>query len=176
MTEKKSPNVGDFSKVIQIDEVKSEGTTFELTAAPSQCNEIAVRLGVLSVDAATGLLTIKHQSGAIEITGELKASLKRECVVSLEPMEETVTDKFTIRFYADEQDLIEADEIDDDCYTELLDGDSIHLGEVLIQQISLAMNPHPRKTESGELVSRYGREDLPSPFAALKQFSTERDD
>jgi hypothetical protein len=52
---------------------------------------------------------------------------------------------------------------------EIHTGDHFDLGEFLVQQLSLAMDPFPRKPGAESLVETYGRGADISPFAALRE-------
>ncbi|MBO6782981.1 MAG: hypothetical protein JJ899_06875, partial [Alphaproteobacteria bacterium] len=69
---------------------------------------IAARLGILSVDALEAdLHAVRETSGDIAVYGSLSARVNQACVVSLEPVSETVEAKISQRFsarFADEEE------------------------------------------------------------------------
>jgi len=126
------------------------------------------------------------QAGAT-ISGSIQASLVRECVASLEEMDEKVTFDFEITFdrtAPDVSDLSEEALADLGLEKSLellegpepLEGDLIDIGELMVQQLSLAMDPFPRKEGAQSLSELYGTVEETSPFAILKRAITGDDD
>ena len=66
--------------------------------------------------------------------------------------------------------FIELDDEGDneDEWREPLEGDEIDLGELLVQHLSLALDPYPRLEGAESLLPEYRTATLSSPFAALK--------
>ncbi|MGD9801132.1 MAG: hypothetical protein AB7V02_11105, partial [Parvularculaceae bacterium] len=57
---------------------------------------------------------------------------------------------------------------DETAWREPLDGDEIDLGELLVQHLSLALDPYPRKDGAESLLETYRNAATASPFAGLK--------
>ena len=137
-------------------------TVFWLAAIPA----------VLSLR-CTFRLTLES-GGVVLAEGALEARLVRDCVVSLEPFETAVAERFRLRFVPAEL-LAEADEdalLDPDADDEIpYDGAAIDLGEAAAEQLALAMDPYPRRP--GAALPDEASEAAESPFAALSRLRRE---
>lgn len=158
---------GSFSKLIELSRLKGPETV-DLTAPVSSRAAIAARLGVPSVDALSGVITITPTAEGAFIEGAIDAVLGRQCVVTLEPIEERIAERFSIRF-ARGSELEPEIELDlDEDWTEPLTGDMLDVADILVQQIALAMDPYPRKPGAEAPASLRPSAEEVSPFAALK--------
>ncbi|MEO0400011.1 MAG: YceD family protein [Pseudomonadota bacterium] len=136
----------DFKATLQVD---AGPLRFSLNATPEQQADAASRLDVVAVTALAGegVIKVKGAKGAVReaiIEGVASAALTRRCVASLEPMDEDVETPFKVRLVeaVDEEDSHSDDDVD------LLDGDAVDVGDLLIQQVALAMQPYPRKADA----------------------------
>ncbi len=169
MTIKNSENQHGFSLIIALEDATPEGRDARLEADEAARSLIAERLGVPSVRSLAGELHIRLIADGIAISGTLDAALVRECVVSLEPMDEIIRETIEIKFSPDAELAADAVEIDVDAdAVELLPPGGIDLGEILIQQLALAMNPYPRKEGAASLVKNYASSPEAAPFSALR--------
>jgi uncharacterized metal-binding protein YceD (DUF177 family) len=119
-------------------------------------------------------MEVRATKTVIYVEGSLSASLTRECVASLELMDEQVTEMFELEFSR----VASADAVDpfDIEAPEVIEGDKLDLGELLVQQLSLAMAPFPRKPDTPSLAEAYAPPEKVSPFAALKGALGKSDD
>ncbi len=164
-----SQQSSEFSQVIALDELPKDGRRFELEASEAERDAVANRLGVLSVDGLKGEVRITANKKRFDVSGSVTARLKRECVASLEEMEEAIDEAFEIAFLREASPSTEEEEISLET-PEVYDAAEIDLGDLLVQQVSLAMDPFPRKPGVTSLAADYGVADDPSPFAqALAQ-------
>ena len=154
----------DFSHVIALDELPKGGRRFDLEASEAERNAVANRLGVLAVDALKGDVRIAATKKRFDVSGRVSARLKRECVASLEEMEEAVDEVFEIAFLRQAKASSEHEEISIEA-PEFYDGSEFDVGDLLVQQVSLAMDPFPRKPGVKSLALEFGAGDDPSPFA-----------
>ena len=96
----------------------------------------------------------------------------QECVVSLEPVADTISAPFEQRYTTKPQEtavdlVIGPDESEP---PEAVTGDSIDLGELVAQFLSLSINPYPRAPDA-DLDKALGDGELAAdgPFAVLAQ-------
>lgn len=170
----KTSNISAFSEIIPLDAVIPDGWRGEVEAGPAARESVAQRLSVPEVLHLRGSFELSPVSNGVRVAGRIDAALSRQCVVSLETMTETVDEHFEITFLksADAREEIDAGgavEIDpDEDAPEPLAGESLDLAEILIQQLSLAMVPYPRKP--GARLPEAARDEplRASPFAVLK--------
>ncbi len=166
MTDK--PNY-EFSHEVDLTKISKDGRDYRLGADASACKRIAERLGVPSVEALSGEIHIAVTRKAIFTRGSVQGRLTRACVVSLEEMSEIVDDTFEIEFVRCADDApTEEDSAENWHQPEAHHGTVFDIGELLVQQFSLALDPFPRKPGAVSLAQTYGTEALSSPFSVLQ--------
>lgn len=154
----------EFSIEVDLDALPRGGETFHLLADADERAAIAKRLGALAVDRLEGDVRVVATPAAIVVEGRIDATLRRECIASLEAFEETVDEPFEIEFVR----TAPSQESDDAWNApEVHEGRFFDVGELIVQQLSLAMNPFPRKPDAPSLADEYGRAPESAPFSAL---------
>ena len=123
-------------------------------AAAGAREALARRFGILAIDALQAEVTLRRLTdGDIAATAHLAARLSQACVVTLEPVAETVDVTVAGRFseQAPEaahapggESVVTIDPDDETDEPEPIRGGMLDLGEWLAQQLSLAMDPYPR--------------------------------
>lgn len=116
---------------------------FHIVATAEECAAIAKRLGLSGLASLEADILLKRgRGGVVHATGELKARLTQNCVVTLEDFEselvEPLEDSFT------DEDPANFDMDDFDAPGEIVNG-KIDAGELIVQTLSLALDPNPRK-------------------------------
>jgi hypothetical protein len=155
-----------LSKSVELAALPPQGAEFTIEADAAARAAVAARLGVPALEHLSGAFRLTPISDGVEIRFLLEARAARECVVSLEPMTEEIREHFALRL--ERARGSRAVDADDEWAHEPLEGDSIDLGELLIQHLSLALDPHPRKPGARGLLQDY-RDAASSPFANLKR-------
>ncbi len=168
----------DFS--LDLSELEREPKTFDLQATDSQRAAIAERFGLLALASLSGSVSV-HDGGAetgVMVRGTIKASLTQRCIASLEPVDELLDTKFELMLVDPEM----ADRMDEEgvyldenaAEYDALEGDSIPLGEILAQTLSISMNPYPRaegaevtSPKKGGVTINEPALERPNPFAVL---------
>jgi uncharacterized metal-binding protein YceD (DUF177 family) len=170
----------EFSRLISADAVQGRGREQRIEATPAERAAIARRLDLVALDRleATVRLTPVRGGQMVRATGELAADVVQTCVVTLDPVPATVTDRFSALFapasqVPDEDHEIELDMAEEDS-PEPMEGGRIDIGELVTQHLSLALDPYPRRPDAEFEASAEGpEEDEPapklSPFAALER-------
>ncbi len=159
----------EWSRVVALDELPEEGLRVRLEAGPTERERIARRLGVEAALRIAGEIAVQPLADGARVEGTLDAALARTCVASLEPMRETLSESFALtlsrnaRLEKHGEDFVFADED-----VEILDGDAVDLGELLVQQTAMAMAAHPRNPDAKSLAEGFGDGGSTSPFAVLK--------
>lgn len=166
-----------FSLTVSVNDLPPTGRHLTIEADAASREQIARRLEIPAVEHLAGAFDVTPREGGLTVKGELKAHLTRQCVASLESVEETVAEPFEIRFSREAAQ--EGGEIAVDPETEApepLESDVLDLAEILIQQLALAMTLYPRKEGAPPLAEAYGEERAISPFEALRDaFTGKRD-
>jgi uncharacterized metal-binding protein YceD (DUF177 family) len=157
-----------FAEKVVVEHIPPEGRHIEIDASAQELEAIAKRLGVPAINRLSGVFDLRKTARGVNLEGRLDARLTRECVASLEIFDEHVADAFTIVFQRDVASAPGAEiEISEDS-PEPLEGEVIDLVEILIQQLSLAMDPYPRKPGAASLAENYALPEPDSPFRGLK--------
>lgn len=167
MAEQNDP---EWAFVVDLASLPRGGRDLSLEADEETRARIARRLQIPAVNRLASTLRVSASLGEIQVTGQVRAELVRECVASLEEITETVDEVFEIEFLRQPPDLPEAPDEDDEDWLnapEVHEDPTIDAAELVIQQLSLAMDPFPRKPGARSLAEEYGREEEPSPFAEL---------
>ena len=157
----------------------SRDNAFDLEPDADARNRIAGRLELLELPRMrfTGAI---RASGADEwaLNGTLSATVVQPCVVTLEPVQSEISEEVALIFSphvtAPEEDEIE---MGDDTIEPL--GQSIDLGAIAIEALSLALPTHPRAA-GAELPDTATDDDdsedeRPKPFAGLAEMMKKND-
>jgi uncharacterized metal-binding protein YceD (DUF177 family) len=101
---------------------------------------------LLHLTALTGTGLVRPAAGGRwTLEGRISAEVVQACVVSLEPVHSTVADSFEIAFAPMDEDETAEIDLTADPDTEPLPSDGkLDVGEIVAQQLSLALDPFPR--------------------------------
>lgn len=183
----------ELSRIVIADKVTTGGGHEVVTASAAECAALADRFDLISVANLKAKLRLRRiRSEFIKVTGELEADVVQRCVVTLEPVPAHVKEEFSALYAPDH--LIPKEEEDegsdqmqylggDEDFPEPMPGGRIDLGELVAQNLSLALDPYPRKdgVEFTPILEDVGpdtlslTEDAPpepprqNPFAALSR-------
>lgn len=162
----------EFSRPLQLRAIEADGMHRAIEATAAERAGLARRFGLLGIEELRADLTIRRlrERGVIAVQGEFSARVVQECVVTLDPIEsrieQAVDERLTPVESAEERIILAAEEED---FEEPVQGDTLDLGEIVAQCLSLALDPYPRK--EGAALDLQDREGDPSkhdgPFAAL---------
>lgn len=187
----------EWSHFIETAEINYKLTKVEVSPAQELYPALCKRLDIHAIENFTVLFELKRNSVSkvIQIKGKIKASLDQKCVVSMESVPEHVEDEFE-SWYAEPNQAVsfakakrerlsekEREELPmleehDDPET-VIDG-KIDLGELAVQNLSLALNPYPRCENATYESNVPPMGDEPegvydNPFSALKNWKTDQE-
>lgn len=163
----------EFSRIVELAEPGAGGTPFRVTAEAPERVAVARRLGLLALAelAASGI--VESAGGAVRVRGTLHARVTQECVVTLKPVGSRVEVPFERLFVrAGERGgpvVVDPDEPD----REPLPSEGLDVGELVVEELSLSLDPYPRAPDADAFLARFGRageeagEERPNPFAVL---------
>ncbi len=164
-----------WSNPISIDDVPERGLHVDLVADEATRAEIARITGLRDLPRLTASFDIVREGAdALRIAGEVSATVGQNCVVTLEPIENEVSEGIDLLFTSrargsigDSEGKITLD-FDDPDSTEPMPEGVVDLGAVATEFLLLGIDPYPRK-EGAEFEPPKTPED-PSkhPFAALE--------
>ena len=144
------------------------------TATQVELAALTAALEVLSCDQLTSDFVIRGIGGGrFRLAGTLSAQLTQSCVVTLEPIQQTVEGSFDVEFSPvgnlpesteDEIEALGAAEI------EPIEHGRIDAGRIVFETLSAAVNPYPRKSGAAFETDAddSGAAGQGGPFAALK--------
>ncbi|OUJ16118.1 DUF177 domain-containing protein [Acetobacter sp. DsW_063] len=177
----------EFSRPILVRSLRSSqsGAPREVSIEANEIerNAMARRLGLPAIASFSCRYRLNAEArGRVLAEATLTTRLTQICVVTLEPFEDALVERFAVRFVPEtdmrEDDLSDVDSIDETPYA----GDNIDIGEAATEQLGLILDPYPRRPgveipaewrgdEGGAGNSDERENDGPTrrPFAALEQ-------
>ncbi len=167
----------EFSRTLKVDSVSSSGRDWSVTAKPEECQALAERFSLPALHSLTAKGQVwRLADGSVRLEGVLTASLDQICVVTLEQFTSTITAEVEGFFSPHASDPVEGELVfgpDDECADPIING-RIEIGEVIAEDLSLALDPFPRR--EGAVFTPQNQppdaeDTVPekvNPFAALK--------
>ena len=137
-----------FVRHVAVSKVGELGLTITVTAKPGDLAPIAAYLELESLQALRAEMQLtRWRNRGIVVSGRLIADVTQTCVVTLEPIAPHIESDFERRFLPDSDGKtpreIVVDPEGEDPAEPL--GREIDLGEILVEELSLALDPYPRK-------------------------------
>ena len=168
----------EFSRPFAIEDIEAKGASVDLVADAEERRRLAERFGLLSLDRLVAHLEVTRGASGIPIRvrGRLRASVVQSCVVSLDPVaseiDEPVEAEYAPASTEGPEEMVHIDQPDP---PEPLDGDTLELGELVAQHLSVALDPYPRKqgAEPPEWAKPTDSEG-DNPFSALASLRKKR--
>lgn len=163
----------ELSRLVDLHELrKNDMITMDLRATEAECAALAKRFGILDVHDLDAHITLMRgaRPDLFKIEGELSAIVVQECCVTLAPVEERVSESYSELLTTSPQMLGSEEDLDSDKPVELIQGDSIDIGEVVAQWLALALNPYPRSdAPTFEYIeAANASKDMQTPFKVLE--------
>jgi uncharacterized metal-binding protein YceD (DUF177 family) len=164
----------ELTHTLRTGTITAAATTQTVTADERSRAALAVRLGIPAILALTGDYSLaRGHGGTIDAQLHLKARVRLTCVVSLEPFEMKLAETERLRFVpqtghgAPEVEALDPETLEGPDEIEF-DGETIDLGEVLAEQLALALPASPR--QPGAALPPAASDETAHPFAALLAF------
>ena len=167
----------DIACVVDVRKITAQPTYIHMTATKEQCQALAEHFEIIAVDDLNADVKLLKKEDIIELTGTLKAHVKQECVVTLEPMENEVVGEFDMLFSTTKQPIVNESVLDIDVTEEpieFLPRPQIYFKDIIFEQFGLNLDYFPRKTDE-LFVYREDSEPIEkeNPFAVLKHLTKE---
>ena len=153
----------------------SRGPVTRRIAAPQPIRDaIARQLAVDGLDKLEAQVEAAPWLDGARLRGRLDAVVRQTCGVTLEPLETVIEASFDLKLLpagspnapSEPDEAVLDPEAEDP--PELVEDETIDLGAVVVEQLSLEIDPFPRKP--GAVFDTGPVDEPPSPFAALKDF------
>jgi uncharacterized metal-binding protein YceD (DUF177 family) len=134
----------EFSRHQILTDPPQAGVEDRLEASTAECAALAERFGIEALKHFSARFTRKpYPGGGLLISGRLKAEPVQLCIVSLEPVTERLDKPFTLVVLPHDGALSEDPDGPDEIQADATG--HFDLGEALAEELSLSLNPYPRK-------------------------------
>ncbi len=162
----------NWRQPVTISDLPPQGKEYELVPDPAARAELAERAGVLAVPKLIAKLNVRPQGKAgAEVEGLLQATVRQNCVVTLEPFDNYIEERLLLLFEPEEaiaaRGPVSEEIVGEDPPEPIIDGE-IDLAALVAEFLILSVDPYPRKpgAEFKVPTEEDGGKEA-SPFAAL---------
>jgi len=171
-------NISEFSRPIALDRIGLKEKSYDITADEKERAALAERLGIPAVNSfdATIRLRLTGGGGLVRLSGHIKAELTQICVVTLEPITNTIDEPVEALFVPEAELEAVTRALDKEAEATgevadppepIVDG-QIDLGKLAADALFLAIDPYPRKPDAAFAPPAVEEDPDAHPFAALK--------
>lgn len=171
--------VPTFSRPVEISTIGAGELVKKIEASEKERLEIVAALGLVGVSELIAELALsRDDNGVIHLAGRVGAEIVQNCVVSLDPVDQTINEEISLTFIqegtrsssATKAEEIAVDPMLDDP-PELVSGPILDLGPIVLEHFILAIDPYPRVpgVAAPANPAEDGGETSDSPFAVLEK-------
>ena len=157
-------------QTIDVKTIPVKGITFNLTATEDECRALADRFDLPAVYSFVLSGEVKGND-ILRYEGRFEAKVIRECVVSLDEFEQTVSGEFKELFSENGTDFSAETnfdiDMDDEETVDLIKNGRLEIGEIAAQQFGLNLDPFPKK-QAGIFEYKEAVAEKVNPFEVLK--------
>lgn len=167
-----------LSLEFQAADIPRAGVEGRLVADAAQRTAIADALDLLSLDALSFDYRLRRGGGnRFRLNGRLEAVVTQECVVTLEPLKNSLSEEVEIEFWPPgdierlERAEPSADAVIDLDGPEPLEDEAIDIGRIVYETLAAAIDLYPRKPGASfdmESAPAGAEEAAESPFSVLR--------
>lgn len=170
--------------------ITGSGKVLKIVATKTELLLISPLLGVDKVKSLTANIDITPWGGnGFSISADVNVSLVQTCVVTLDPLHSDINMTFVRHFVPQENsrnvapDIVDGEMILDpleDDLPDVLEGNSLNLWEVILEELNLEIDPYPRTPDFMDdvkqpLETEAGDQQMHRPFESLdKLISTKK--
>jgi uncharacterized metal-binding protein YceD (DUF177 family) len=175
----------EFSRPFSVTGLGEGEVVERIEANEAERAALARRLGLLSLDRLAAVLRIsrRHDGPVVAVAGHFEAEVTQACVVTLAPLRRQLAQDF-LSLYSlepagvEETGPVEVDATADDP-PEPLGPEGLDLGESVVQQLAVALDPYPRADDATLEALDWGGGDeveaaRESPFKGLETLTRGR--
>lgn len=167
----------EFMRPFALDALRDKVVRQRIEAEAPERIALATRFGILGIGRLAAELKVQRiRAGrAVRVEGHILASLSQACVVSLQPVAQTMDERFSVVFVppedlkplpVNEDGDVDIDAVDpDEELEEPLPEGSLDLGELVAQEFAVALDPYPRAPDAA-FTKTWG-EDAPADEASV---------
>ena len=164
-----------FSRLVEVERIPATGSHERIEANAEECAALAKLLQLPAIESLKAELHITPwRKQGFKIAGRFTANVRQICVVTLDPFDSIVEDDIE-RYYlrgnlpGSGDQVVTIEPLDDED-TEAFEGNTIDVGELVRESLTLALDPYPRKPgvvfSGAEPETGDGKAN---PFAVLEQ-------
>jgi uncharacterized metal-binding protein YceD (DUF177 family) len=165
----------ELSRVVDTSHWQGPALNIEVDASADECRRLAARFALRDIESLRGearLERIDDEEG-YRLCGRLVAHVVQACVVTLEPIRARVDEAFERRFSSTAEAASGGHvDVDGDDPPDPLVGGLIDVGEVIAEELGLALDPYPR-LPGASLNIEMKDEPAPGPFERLRKLRAE---
>lgn len=161
-----------WSVPVALAEIPQDGKHFDLVADEATRAEVAKIAGLRTLPQLQATFDLaRHGMDGLRVIGHVSATVGQNCVVTLDPLDNEVSEEVNLVFARPSAPLSGEEEIDRADLIELgdpepLTGDRIDLGALATEFLILGIDPYPRKPDAIFQAPEAG-DEFARPFAAL---------
>jgi len=160
----------EFARLVPLTRLGGEPFRQHIAASESERAALARRFGLVSLDRLEAEVELMRETtGTILLSATFDAEFAQECIVTLDPVAGSVSERFQLR-YGPPAAEPDASFGEDDPAFEPFEGEAIDIGEAVAQEFSLALPPFPRAADAAIELDTAADEAAEGPFAALAKF------
>jgi uncharacterized metal-binding protein YceD (DUF177 family) len=137
-----------WSHRLAVADLPPEGAALKLVPGEQERAALAHYIGALAVPAlVTELKATPDGKGGVVVEGDLVATVRQTCVVSLEPFDNAVNEHIALRFLPESAATSAAVEDDGDERdpADVVRGGAVDLGMLVAEFLALGVDPYPRR-------------------------------
>jgi hypothetical protein len=137
----------ELHRAVRVSRIPSEGMEVVVEASETERTALAARMGLPAIHNLRSRFVLTPQGdGIVQAVGRLEAAVVQTCVVSLDDFESPLAEDFVVNFVPEgtESDDPDPESVDEIPYG----GDAIDLGEATSEQLSLSLDPYPRRPDA----------------------------
>ncbi len=161
-----------WSVSVAVEDIPDSGLHVAIDAPAAVRAEVAELAGVRDLPQLSAIFDLTRQGAGVHVSGQVSARVGQTCVVTLEPIENAVTEAIDLKFAPASGAEAEPASArkrprDGDEPPEPLFGGSLDLGALATEFLILGIDPYPRKA-GAEFAPPKLEDDGEHPFAALQ--------
>jgi uncharacterized metal-binding protein YceD (DUF177 family) len=157
---------------VAVEDIPDTGLHMEIEAPEVARAAVAQLAGLRELPQLAATFDLTCQAGGVHVSGQVNARVGQTCVVTLEPIENTMTETIDVKFApgaaATKTSRKKKAQGEDDPPEPLIGG-SLDLGALATEFLILGIDPYPRKPGAQFDTPESGKSEQPGdrPFAAL---------
>ena len=159
-----------WSVPMAVDDIPDSGLHVTLEAPREARSAVAELAGLRDLPALSAVFDLKREGACVHVSGHVAARVGQTCVVTLEPIENTVEEAIDVQFApasGTESTPARKRGRKDEEPPEPLVGDTLDLGVLATEFLILGMDPYPRQ-RGAEFAPPKSEDRSEHPFAALQ--------